>query len=214
MRPILQIALFLIVAASPAQAVNPTIPITRIEAQTGFTDVSAIQGQIAGITVFSVSIDPKVFLSQCNYRGAFGTPSTFSVSLCATNDESFQGVTAQLGEFDVNQAAYRVSFQVPTKQLARYRLEFQGMTLSDGSIPRFGNGCYTADLQSIRAAPSAFTEADIPAVIESLSKPGFGGGSDQNRRAEQAGTEQPATRPESKTEDSNKPQPEAEGRSR
>ena len=34
------------------------------------------------------------------------------------------------------------------------------------------------------------------------------------RRAEQAGTGQPATRPESKSEGSKKPQPEAEGRSR
>ena len=34
------------------------------------------------------------------------------------------------------------------------------------------------------------------------------------RRSEQAGTGQPATRPESKSEGSDKPQPEAEGRSR
>ena len=214
MRPILQSALLLIVAASPAEAVNPTIPIAKIEAQTGFTDVSAIQGQIAGITELSVSIDPKILLTHCKYRGAFGTPSSFSVSLCATNDESFQGVTALLGEFDVDQASYRVSFQVPTKQLARYRLEFQGMTFSDGSIPRFGNGCYTAGLESIRAAPCAFTEADIPALIESLSKIEFGGGSDQNRRAEQDVAPQSATRSELNSQRGAKPQPESDARSR
>ena len=35
----------------------------------------------------------------------------------------------------------------------------------------------------------------------------------QPAKAEQGGTEQPATRPESKSEGSDKPQPEAEGRS-
>ena len=35
-----------------------------------------------------------------------------------------------------------------------------------------------------------------------------------NNNGEQGGTGQPATRPESKSEDGDKPQPEAEGRSR
>jgi hypothetical protein len=38
--------------------------------------------------------------------------------------------------------------------------------------------------------------------------------SEDSKNAEQAGTEQPATRPESKSEDDDKPQPEAEGGSR
>jgi hypothetical protein len=37
---------------------------------------------------------------------------------------------------------------------------------------------------------------------------------EQRRKAQQAGTGQPATRPESKSEGSDKPQPESEGRSR
>ncbi len=55
-----------------------------------------------------------------------------------------------------------------------------------------------------------------PEVLESADKllPDLIGVAKETKKAEQAGTGQPATRPESKLEGSDKPQPDAEGRSR
>jgi len=52
-------------------------------------------------------------------------------------------------------------------------------------------------------------DKDVVAFLEELHTK-----STQNKKSEQGGTEQPATRPESKSEGNDKPQPEAEGRSR
>lgn len=99
---------------------------------------------------------------------------------------------------------------IPVNKLLDYLRDWAGwgwILYPDGSITIFDNQCgctwpkeglYCHDGQYEAGSPEAMAKEDRGKKSE----------------AEQAGTGQPATRPESKSEGSDKPQPEAEGRSR
>jgi len=177
----------LLLSQASSSAVNAVVTIASIEKDRGFTHIWALQDDRAGVTSFTIDIDPKKFSDGCNYRGVFGAPASFTVSLCPNNTDSFKGVTAEIGSFKIDDKELRLRFQVPTPDLSHYHLEFQGFTESDGSIPRFGNGLYIASLPAIRHAKSAITEADLNIVVEEASeeeigRSGFGTSSEQQPR--------------------------------
>lgn len=163
-------AIILTLSQSRSLAVNPTVPITTITVDRGFTHVWALEKQATGITAFTIDINPKAFLNGCQYRGGLGAPASFHVSLCADNTENFKGVTATLGRFEAGEVKFRISFQVPSRDLLNYHIEFQGETESDGKMPRLGNGMYIAALSVIKTAKITVTQADLDKEIETLKR--------------------------------------------
>ncbi len=156
----------LLLSMSTSLAVNPSTPLAKIDPERGFSRVWALQDKTADVTTFTIDIDPPTFFKGCEYRGGLGAPASFTVSLCATNTDNFKGVTAVLGKFEVDEAKFRISFQVPSEQLLHYHIEFQGWTHTDGNVPLLGNGMYNASLQAISSAPRTVTEADLDTQIE------------------------------------------------
>jgi hypothetical protein len=72
-------------------------------------------------------------------------------------------------------------------------------------------------VEEVRSCKEAFAARhgfDVARIVDAARQRQEASGPRIIRQGEQVGTEQPATRPESKSEGGDKPQPESEGRSR
>ena len=89
----------------------------------------------------------------------------------------------------------------------------RGRQTASGFFARF---TVTGDLTYRHVENDDFdlSASSVVAKFEGFSRTLVAPRSDEENQAEQDGAEQPATRPESKSGDSGKPQPESEGRSR
>jgi hypothetical protein len=212
-----------ILASASSFAICPTIPIQAFDKQRGFVDIQAYQDDKTGTTRFSITTKPATFFSHFQH-GFPKERATARVTLKSLNTDHFKGVTVDLARMNYADPDLTVSFEVPSTDLEHYELEFDcSITWGKGDIPVIGGEIHTATLKAYRNAKETVTETnpiwdELRKQHEAMLKAGSFGSSSRNadlqQKTEQDGTGQPATRPKSKSEGSDKPQPEAESRSR
>jgi hypothetical protein len=148
-----------LLVAPIAGAINPTMPLKRLDEARGFPTVIACQDPKDDIIHYRIILNPAQFLSHFQHGFPDRKPQV-SVTLRGANTDGFKGVTVELGTASSDEKELPIVFSVPTSDLDRYDLEFQ-CSIPFDNLPIIGGELYYASLAEFRRAPST-TREDHP----------------------------------------------------